>query len=183
MIPYLYLILIAHIDKLLIHSIWLYWYCLIWFSNMDITRCDSCSCWNLMLSLRIDWPASKACTVAVASETTGLPLEVTIATWDSTTTLENLNADDSQAIINWYNLTITYPRQMFGFWLNVCCTLTSVFLFHYQLLSFWPSGCDGLTQPPRQPWNITRVWLIDSNGLAEMQQTQKHPKIHTTENL
>lgn len=65
---------------------------------------------------------------------------------------------------------------MLGFWLNVCCTLTSVFLFHYQLLSFWPSGCDGLTQPPRQPWNITRVWLIDSNGLAEMQQTQKHPR-------
>lgn len=24
--------------------------------------------------------------------------------------------------------------------------------------------------------NITRVWLIDSNGLAEMQQTQKHPR-------
>ena len=171
-------------DKLLIHSIWLYWYCLIWFSNMDITRCDSCSCWNLMLSLRIDWPASKACTVAVASETTGLPLEVTIATWDSTTTLENLNADDSQAIINWYNLTITYPRQMFGFWLNVCCTLTSVFLFHYQLLSFWPSGCDGadtttstaMKHHPCPDWSTAMGW-------PKCSKPKKHPKIHTTENL
>ena len=150
---------------------------------MDITRCDYCSGWNLMLSLCIDWPASKACPVAVASETTGLPLEVTIATWDSTTTLENLNADDSQHIINWYNLTITYPRQMFGFWLNVCCTLTSVVLFHYQLHSFWPSGCDGLTQPPRQPWKHHPCLIDRQQWVGRNAANPKTPKIQTADNL